>query len=63
MPNISPWWIAAAVAFVVAVFAGWRDYRRKHRDDLDRIGVFEWRTVQMFALIVFAISAGIAVKG
>ncbi len=47
-------WAGAIVALSVAVFSGWRDYRRRTRADLDRIGAVDWRTVQMLALIVVA---------
>ena len=49
------WWGGAAVALVVAIIAGVADRRRTRRDDLDRVGWVDWRTVQMAALIVAAV--------
>ena len=46
-----PWWVATGVAVIVAVLAGVVDWRRTRRADLDRIGIVDWRTVQMFGLI------------
>ena len=48
------WWVAAGVAGGVAVAAGIGDWRRTRRADLDRIGVLDWRTLQMLAVIVAA---------
>ncbi len=50
----------AVVAVVLAVVAGLADYRQRKRSDLDRIGVLDWRTIQVFALIVAIVSAGLA---
>lgn len=49
------WWGAAAIALVIAVLAGIADARRARRDDLDRVGLLDWRSVQMFALIAAAL--------
>lgn len=40
---------AGAVAFALA--AAFADRRRRLRRDLDRIGVVDWRTVQMAAVL------------
>ncbi|WP_242139561.1 hypothetical protein [Sphingomonas sp. TREG-RG-20F-R18-01] len=45
------WWAGMAGALAVAVLAGVADWRRSRRDDLDRVGWFDWRTVQMTALL------------
>jgi len=63
MAGVSPLWAAAAVALVIALLAGWRDRVRKRRANLDRVDPFDWPTVQVLALIVFAICASIAAKG
>ena len=63
MVGLSPWWAGALAGLIVAVFAGWRDHARKRRDDLDRVSLFNWPTVQVLALIVLAICASIAAKG
>lgn len=41
----------AGAAVIVALFAALRDRRRRLRDDLDRVGWVDWRTVQMAALL------------
>jgi hypothetical protein len=57
------WWGGAAVALGVAVLAGIADWRRIRRDDLDRVGWFDWRTVQMAALIAAALCVVVAQHG
>jgi len=49
------WWGGAVIALVGAVLAGVADWRRTRRDDLDRVGWLDWRSVQMFALIAAAL--------
>lgn len=53
----------AATALGVAVFAGWRDHRRRRRHDPDAVGWVDWTTVQVLALIALAIVALVAWKG
>ena len=55
------WWIAAAAAMLVALAAGVGDWRRGRRADLDRIGIVDWRALQMFALIA-AVGCAIAAQ-
>jgi amino acid transporter len=42
---------AVALALAVALLAGIADWRHRRRDDLDRVAWFDWRSVQVFALI------------
>jgi amino acid transporter len=42
---------AVALALAVALIAGIADWRHRKRDDLDRVAWFDWRSVQIFALI------------
>ena len=42
---------AVALALAIALFAGFADWRHRKRDDLDRVAWFDWRSVQVFALI------------
>ncbi|QNQ07846.1 hypothetical protein [Sphingomonas alpina] len=51
----APFWGAAIVAVLVALFAGLGDRRRKRRANLDRVSLLDWPTLQMFALIAAAI--------
>jgi len=47
-----PWLLCgAAGAFALALAAAFADRRRRLRRDLDRIGVVDWRTVQMAAVL------------
>lgn len=48
------------VAVVLAVIAGIADYRQRKRSDLDRVGLFDWRSIQVFALVAAIIIAGLA---
>lgn len=43
-------WTGCAVAVLVALLSGWRDWARARRRNLDAIGPVDWRTVQMVAL-------------
>ncbi|MDB5679738.1 hypothetical protein [Sphingomonas bacterium] len=51
---------AVALALVVAVVAGIVDWRHKKRDDLDRVTLLDWRSVQVFALIAAVIAFSVA---
>ncbi|WP_156347944.1 hypothetical protein [Sphingomonas sp. Leaf231] len=52
----------AATAVTIAVAAGWRDHRRRHRVDPDAVGWIDWTWVQAIALIVAAIAGWVALK-
>ena len=51
--------VAAALA-LVALVAGIADWRHKKRSDLDRVSLFDWRNIQVFALIGAIIAAAVA---
>jgi hypothetical protein len=53
------WGVGAGAAVLLAITAGLGDRRRRLRQDLDRVGVVDWRTVQMAALLAAMIMAGI----
>ena len=53
-------WSGAGLALALAVFAGFCDYRRKRRRDLDKIGIVDWPAVQVIAVIGAAILASVA---
>lgn len=53
------WGVGAGAAVLLAVAAGLGDRRRRLRQDLDRVGVVDWRTVQMAALLAAMIMAGL----
>ena len=44
----------------VAIGAGLGDWRRKRRADLDRVGLVDWPTLQILALIAGAVCVIIA---
>jgi hypothetical protein len=50
----------AAVLALVALVAGIADWRHKKRRDLDRVSLFDWRNIQVFALIGAIIAAAAA---
>lgn len=54
------YWIAAAMAVLLAVGSGLADHRRQRRDRLDAIGWVPWRGLQVsaaFALLVILVLA------
>jgi hypothetical protein len=51
--------VAAALA-LLALAAGIADWRHKKRDHLDRVSLFDWRNIQVFALIGAIIAAAVA---
>jgi amino acid transporter len=53
---------AVALALVVALLAGIADWRHRKRDDLDRVAWFDWRSVQVFALIAAIVAFSLAVN-
>lgn len=55
-------WIGAGATLALAIFAGLGDRRRKRRANLDSVGLVDWPTVQVLALIATAILASIAVN-
>ena len=55
-------WLAGGACLMIAVMAGVSDRARRLRDDPDRVGVVDWRSVQLFALMAAMICAGIAFK-
>ncbi|CUS43079.1 MAG: hypothetical protein V4610_25020 [Pseudomonadota bacterium] len=55
-------WIGAGGTLALAIAAGLGDRRRKRRINLDSIGVVDWPTVQVLALIATAILVSVAVN-
>lgn len=53
---------AVALALAVAVTAGVIDWRHRKRDDLDRVTLLDWRSVQVFALIAAVIAFSLAMN-
>ncbi|MGJ3629379.1 hypothetical protein AB5I41_25595 [Sphingomonas sp. MMS24-JH45] len=47
----------------IAVFAGWRDRRRRLRADMDAVGWVDWPLVQMLAIFALAAAGLLAWKG
>ncbi len=52
----------AGAALALAIFAGWRDHRRRHRADPDAVGWIDWTWVQAIALIAAGIAGWLALK-
>ena len=55
-------WCGAAAMAVLAVAAWWGDQRRRQRADLDRVGLIDWPTVQVIAVLAALILASIALN-
>ena len=53
-------WIGAGAMLALAVLAGIGDWRRRRRADLNRIGIVDWPTLQVVALMAAAILASVA---
>lgn len=50
------------ICVAVAVFAGWREQRRRSRVNVDAVGVVDWTSVQVAALIALAVLGWVALK-
>lgn len=55
-------WATAGVAAGVVAIAALADRRRVRRRDLDRVGWVPWPAVLLFALMIAAICAALALK-
>lgn len=55
--------MGAGAAVAIALISGWRDWRRARRADPDAVGIIDWPTVQVLALIAAAVMAGLALRG
>ena len=51
-------WVASASAIASAMLAAFAEHRRKHRRDLDKVGLMPWNFIQVMALL-FAIFAAV----
>jgi hypothetical protein len=58
-----PFWIAIGT-LLLALVAAFADRRRRLRDDPDRVGWVDWRTVQMAALLatILLVSLGLHLR-
>jgi amino acid transporter len=54
--------VAVALTLAVALLAGIADWRHRRRDDLDRVAWFDWRSVQVFALIAAIVAFSLAMN-
>ncbi|MEG8040721.1 hypothetical protein QP166_15765 [Sphingomonas sp. LR60] len=55
-------YVVVGAALFVAVFAGWREHRRRGRAEPDAVGWVDWTLVQVIAVIVAAIAGWILLK-
>lgn len=54
-------WGVAVLAAALACVAGLGDWRQRRRRDLDRVAWFDWRGVQVFALMTAIVAGGLAI--
>lgn len=62
MTQAGLWWGAAACA-ALAVGAGWAEWRRSQRRDLDRVGVVPWGALSLLGLVAALAAVVMGVKG
>jgi hypothetical protein len=62
-PAVSPSVWAAAATLSLAVLAALADRRRRLRDDPDRVGWVDWRSVQMAALLATVVLMSLGLHG
>ncbi|QLC21877.1 hypothetical protein HFP51_06590 [Parasphingopyxis sp. CP4] len=55
--------IAAGIALAFAIIAGWMDWRRNNRDQLDKVGWVNWTLLMVLAGIAAAMLGLLAVGG
>ena len=55
--------VVAILSLLLALFAAWSDRRSAMRVDPDAVALFDWRGVQMFALILLAVALFVMAKG
>ncbi len=55
--------IGAAIALGIAILAGWLDWRRNNREQLDKVGWVNWTLLMVLAMIAAAMLGLLAVGG
>ena len=55
-------WMAAGLCAACAIGAAWGEARRKRRRDPDKVGLMDWRTVQLGAIAGTILLAALALK-
>ena len=55
-------WIGASAAGVTALVAAIGERRRQQRDDPDRVGVLDWRSIQLFAILALLLCVSVALN-
>lgn len=53
-------WVGVGSCVAVAIASGVAEHRRHRRNDLDRVGVMPWPTIQFIALFAAVIGAAVA---
>ena len=56
-------WVPVVALLLLALASGVADWRRRRRDDPDRIGWVDWPTVQVLAILGAAMLVAFAIGG
>jgi hypothetical protein len=55
-------WVVCGIAVAIGGLAIYADNRRLRRKDLDKVGWVPWPIITLFAWIIAAVAAAIAIK-
>jgi hypothetical protein len=55
-------WVMAGLLLLLASVAALAEHRRKHRRDLDKVGLMPWNFIQVIAFLCAVIAAVLALK-
>jgi hypothetical protein len=55
-------WLISVLLILLALMAAFAEHRRKHRRDLDKVGLMPWNFIQVIAFLGAVIAAVLALK-
>jgi len=56
-------WTGTACAALLAVLAGFAEWRQARRRDLDRVGLVPWGAISLFGFVAAIVGLAVALKG